>query len=1152
MTSGEGASSLESCYCTEESHTAEDEYTKQVCGATAGSDMKIQTVFDVPVLAGCLGLEESSTNLDKQKRENVMSSISNVIAEVLGGRSDAGCRFEYTEELIELKCEVVTVTTDFGSAGGIVNAPVGLQTCYQIVGGIAAGRRLEGYLYGARQLRERTTGAALSYTVRKASQEQAEMSNKYFQPMFMQQLLNSRLQDANSLVSVTAVGGLVVTTLTESCPENKALPPNARYFSADSCKCTAGWERDPSGCKQCGIGRYKSIVSDDEACKTCGLGRTTLKLGLNSSTECFCEAGKATLGGGRTCQPCPKGQFCPLDDMDEPKDCPRGSVTLDKGKSDASDCLCRAGYGIEPSNPDICTLCTNGTYKATVGNDYCTPCPQRMSSGRGATTRGECYCNRGFYLADPNSSLPCEECMMDGVVCEGGVDPLTGEHILPYAKPGYFLTGGASAVACPQLLDGTEICLGGGTSRTAPCEGNCSECAEGHDGFVCHNCQIGWTRNTALDRCRHCDAYLTYGAWSLIANLNLAIITHSLFAHVQTALAILALQGAKGLHSALIRLLQNWFLSMFVINQVNFNQVDMWGDEQMRRHHEGESRFENVNFKTTVPHEFTGWTRSIFLADLYTSQPTEWLGCLAEYFIQDEQEAQWWKHVVPAIYHAVYPLLLIFWTIVIDLILVYVYWDCFKQFGLVSPSQYSLMHTAIKQEMLEPVTNVIFELSRYRGVPTRSLRAVAQTPSHALLVLAEVFENRQSTETRAKKVLHMIRLALLDLNRHRLQEDSQTHSFDNEDPSMMLVYEHPIARQAMMRCLMRLPSYMYAQALQTPSLFVTEVLKEVDTMGDTLGEVLRASLHYNDFELIADKIDLSHDITQQVWRILVAPLIQLSKDERSQLFANRGSMAYDAIMRRVGTGTGDAMLLAKSRRSLLFEIQHMYEHSDEHVGEDLAERVAGVTFNILVEAASVIGLNLDGEAADPEQGASIRSALRQPQRPQSGVAAPVFNVRERMKTLTRMRMTRPLDGSLALYDTLANGSDLTVAPDRVWQAIQTVLERTSDLLEGATLQLWLSYFQVMKEINDEVDLIFRPSRADRVSYKADSSPEDTSQTWAPPTKEQKSAAADKLFQLLEYDIVCGQIAPFEVHAAAKRGSYERLLRKAAAACQQVG
>eukprot|EP00929_Paragymnodinium_shiwhaense_P018849 TRINITY_DN13042_c0_g2_i3.p1 TRINITY_DN13042_c0_g2~~TRINITY_DN13042_c0_g2_i3.p1 ORF type:complete len:1340 (-),score=193.43 TRINITY_DN13042_c0_g2_i3:101-3550(-) len=1149
MTAGEGASSLESCYCTEDALIAEDEDTQQACSGTSGSEQAGQTVFDIPAVAGCLGLQDMSSSMTQQDKENAISTISDVIAHVVGGRNDSGCTFEHTNHLTELKCEVVTLQTDLGASDGIATASNAVQSCYEEVNGVAAGRRLEGNIYGARQLGEQTTGAALSYTVRKATMDDAERSVRFFQPMFMQQLLNARLQDGQ--VSVTAVGGLVNTTLVATCAENRALPPNARYLSPSSCKCTVGMEPDQNGCKLCGNGYYKSIVSD-EACNPCGDGWTTIGMGSVLSTTCmWCEEGRAVYGGEPACRPCPAGQFCPLDDDNEPLDCPQGTATKEPGKADVSDCLCSAGYGIHPTL-GVCGVCPTATYKDSVENEPCVACPPQMTSGRGAITVDECYCNKYHYLAQRDPLAPCEPCTMDGVVCEGGIDPLTSEHRMPYAAPGYFLTSISTAAACPQLWDGTEICLGGGNSRAAPCKGNCSECVEGHDGFVCQTCETGWTRDSATDRCRHCDELLRFGAYALIGNLNAAVIAHSLFAHVQTALAILALQGAKGLHSALIRLLQNWFLSMFVINQVNFNQVDMWGDEQMRRHHEGESRFENVNFKTTVPHEFTGWTRSIFLADLYTSQPTEWLGCLAEYFIQDEQEAQWWKHVVPAIYHAVYPLLLIFWTIVIDLILVYVYWDCFKQFGLVSPSQYSLMHTAIKQEMLEPVTNVIFELSRYRGVPTRSLRAVAQTPSHALLVLAEVFENRQSTETRAKKVLHMIRLALLDLNRHRLQEDSQTHSFDNEDPSMMLVYEHPIARQAMMRCLMRLPSYMYAQALQTPSLFVTEVLKEVDTMGDTLGEVLRASLHYNDFELIADKIDLSHDITQQVWRILVAPLIQLSKDERSQLFANRGSMAYDAIMRRVGTGTGDAMLLAKSRRSLLFEIQHMYEHSDEHVGEDLAERVAGVTFNILVEAASVIGLNLDGEAADPEQGASIRSALRQPQRPQSGVAAPVFNVRERMKTLTRMRMTRPLDGSLALYDTLANGSDLTVAPDRVWQAIQTVLERTSDLLEGATLQLWLSYFQVMKEINDEVDLIFRPSRADRVSYKADSSPEDTSQTWAPPTKEQKSAAADKLFQLLEYDIVCGQIAPFEVHAAAKRGSYERLLRKAAAACQQVG
>eukprot|EP00929_Paragymnodinium_shiwhaense_P118211 TRINITY_DN9006_c1_g1_i1.p1 TRINITY_DN9006_c1_g1~~TRINITY_DN9006_c1_g1_i1.p1 ORF type:complete len:2351 (+),score=420.17 TRINITY_DN9006_c1_g1_i1:492-7055(+) len=1203
MTSVEGASSRQECYCTEDASTAEDEYTKQVCGGSTGNEQQMLTVFEVPAVAGCLGLEELPPNLTRQEKELIITNMSEVIAEVIGGRSDTGCQFEHTDYLIELQCQVVTMTTDLGAGVGVVNASSAVQSCYDEVEGIAAGRRLEADEYGARQLGEQTTGAALSYTVRKAGTVHAERTMKYFQPQFMQRLLNDRLQDSS--VSVTAVGALVITTVTEACAENKALPPYARYLSSTSCKCAVGWEPDQAGCKLCDIGYYKAIVSDD-ACKPCGDGATTLELGSNASTKCVCEEGKAISGGESSCRLCPVGQFCPLDNVNEPLDCPQGTATKEPGRTDVSDCLCSTGYGIHPTL-GVCDPCLNGTYKDIVENELCSPCPPQMTSGRGATTVGECYCNPGSYLAGRDDLIPCELCTITGVACEGGLDPNTKKHRMPYAEPGYFLTGISSAAACPQLRDGSEICKGGGNSSTAPCHGNCSECAEGHDGFVCHTCIAGWTRNTAEDRCRPCNDLLRFGAWTLIGNLNLAIIGHSLVAHVQTAMAILASQGAKSLHSALFRLLQSWLLSMLVLKQFDFSRVEMfsWGNEAMRRHSWGKQKSKDEEedsmpeqektFKAIVPEWFNPWTRDIFSFDLQVDigQPTEWMGCLAEHFIEDEKEAQWWKHVLPAIYHASYPILLVGWTIVIGVILVYGLWEPLKRAGLTPAAdpeenverlkkivkeaatqalqgedkekppadmceKLAKLPEAIKawvkrklgstaqedepskqvKEMIDDVTEIIFELSQYRGIPADSLRAIAEHPTHALTEVGEVLEEYASRDARAKKVLRMSYQTLLAFHRPAFQE---TPGGSYEHPSMKLVYEQPEAQRAMISCLMDIRFSEFVKALQTPSTFFETINDSIQGAEVHAEGVLHTSLYYDAFETIAKNKGLPQDVTQQVWRLLTGPLSQLPDGQRTELFTNLGPGSYDAIAKKVGTGAGDAMLLAKSRQSLLHEIQQQYVSSKERADEDRVKRVAGITFSMLLEAADVIGLEPDVIAADPGLALSVAVktvASARSMGSKDSVSRRVSDVRERMKNLMELRRRRPLQGQLALRRGLPDESDMTLGPGGPKMAVQTVLDLTNNIREGATLQLWLSYFKVMQEVTEAA----QAGASGRDSSSATAAVEETSLNEAATAANPRSA--EELFEKLEYAIFSGEIAPFEVKGAAERGSWQRLIKKA--------
>ncbi|OLQ04045.1 Attractin [Symbiodinium microadriaticum] len=131
----------------------------------------------------------------------------------------------------------------------------------------------------------------------------------------------------------------------------------------------------------------------------------------------------------------------------------------------SSGCQCSPGYGFVASG-DICELCAEGEYKATVGNVLCTKCPQWMSTAVlltvptrpllpagamfpcpnntltatadvGGSSEADCICSAGYFREQVSGCIPCRRgyykpndgdqdcrnsCPTNGISNEGAVD----------------------------------------------------------------------------------------------------------------------------------------------------------------------------------------------------------------------------------------------------------------------------------------------------------------------------------------------------------------------------------------------------------------------------------------------------------------------------------------------------------------------------------------------------------------------------------------------------------------------------------------------------------------------------------------------------------------------------------------------------------
>lgn len=218
------------------------------------------------------------------------------------------------------------------------------------------------------------------------------------------------------------------------------------------CVCAAGHTADPTWngepatlrCLPCTAGTYKADAGDhscalcangevaapaSEQCTSCAPSAaprnsaTCHPCNANSSPDaetlavCVCDPGYTRDSETQTCVLCPADSFkATLDDV-ACTPCP--PLASNAHVETRLSCMCDAGA---THNGTACVLCPAGGFKETPGNGACTSCDVgRGTVTAGAVTPAECVCARGWY-GEGDTCLQCPENTFQGLVGRVGVE----------------------------------------------------------------------------------------------------------------------------------------------------------------------------------------------------------------------------------------------------------------------------------------------------------------------------------------------------------------------------------------------------------------------------------------------------------------------------------------------------------------------------------------------------------------------------------------------------------------------------------------------------------------------------------------------------------------------------------------------------------
>ena len=160
------------------------------------------------------------------------------------------------------------------------------------------------------------------------------------------------------------------------------------------------------------------------------------------------------------------------------------------------DCECVQGmFAYE----NACEFCVNGSYKADVGNETCTFCPQfETTHATGSISLDQCVCRQGFTHKDTLSETSVTDC----VPCEGGTKKnfIGDEPCVPCLAGFYCPTQSIESIQCPSNSS---------SPAQSSSENDC-KCLPGFYedrtlGLTCHQCPPG-TYNEFLGQaqCQSC------------------------------------------------------------------------------------------------------------------------------------------------------------------------------------------------------------------------------------------------------------------------------------------------------------------------------------------------------------------------------------------------------------------------------------------------------------------------------------------------------------------------------------------------------------------------------------------------------------------------------------------------------------------------
>jgi hypothetical protein len=158
------------------------------------------------------------------------------------------------------------------------------------------------------------------------------------------------------------------------------------------CVCKLGYKMTVGICDNCPIGDYKPIVGNG-GCTTCPERMTTRFTSSTDLSDCVCKA---------------------------------SFIEFNNTVTQTRDCTCNVGYEfVDMFNEKFCSICRADAFMDHIDMAPCTACgATRQTMRMGATNATECVCRSGYYLQPIYWSLPaqalhsCTKCPV-GAKCYG-------------------------------------------------------------------------------------------------------------------------------------------------------------------------------------------------------------------------------------------------------------------------------------------------------------------------------------------------------------------------------------------------------------------------------------------------------------------------------------------------------------------------------------------------------------------------------------------------------------------------------------------------------------------------------------------------------------------------------------------------------------
>ena len=345
-------------------------------------------------------------------------------------------------------------------------------------------------------------------------------------------------------------------------------------FASSSCLiCSPGYYADMGGqtqCKPCDPGKFTSFngsiscqpcspgtysnVSGSITCNQCPLGYIASGIGSTMCVACHqgesasgdhctpcspgtyssnaasasctpCSPGYFSAFPGNPCEPCPLGQFAPVNGSTNCQLCNHGYYSSTLGS--ASCTPCPAGTSQISIGSTSCSQCPPGTFSSSEASFSCSSCtPGTVATGQGSSSCTPCAINT--YTVD---GISCQSCPI------GSITPTNGSTYCVWCPAGTYYSSGICLACDYGTYTGSE-----GLLKCLPCttgfysdQQNTNTSLINSNGFYmilgassCKPCSQGsFTNTTGSTKCLLCNDTNQFCGLATIKPLEMTTISQT-------------------------------------------------------------------------------------------------------------------------------------------------------------------------------------------------------------------------------------------------------------------------------------------------------------------------------------------------------------------------------------------------------------------------------------------------------------------------------------------------------------------------------------------------------------------------------------------------------------------------------------------------